>query len=113
MAIYKEIYQTFDDDETTYCYHRITSITMVTNVHNIIEVNSYRTQKRREREKQEIESGSEITVYKNIRYITMPYVSENPIVEAYEYLKTLPEFEGSIDVFEDGQEVEGQSSDKE
>lgn len=103
MAIYKEIREAFDGEEILYCYHRVTSIVMITNVHNIIEVNSYRNQKRRNTEKQEIKSGSEITVDRKVRYITMPYVADNPIVEAYKYLKTLPEFEGATDLLEDGQ----------
>ena len=39
------------------------------------------------------------------RYYTAPYVitSVNPLQQAYDYLKTLPEFSNAVDVFEDGQ----------
>lgn len=98
MALYKELYQEFDGDSISYTYHRVVSVVMITNLHNIIEVHSYRNQDRREVEKEEISSGSMITVSTEVKRITMPYVEENPIKAAYEYLKTLPEFEGSVDV---------------
>lgn len=98
MALHKEINQLFDGDNIAYAYHRVVSVTSIVNLHNIIEVHSYRTKERRAVEKEEIESGSMITVATEVMYVTMPYTQSDVVVAAYDYLKTLPEFEGSKDI---------------
>lgn len=90
MALYKAIKQA---DGVTTNYHRIMSVTLTTNRHNSIAVFSYTDNESRESEKGAI--------------ITQPYIQAvtyetayNPdmtVAAAYEYLKSLPEFEGAVD----------------
>lgn len=97
-------------------YHRITSLNAITNVNNIIEVASYvnKEQRVKEQEYQELQkksaSGEELTeeeqalldkginVLIETNYINIDYDEEMSVKTAYEYLKTLPEFDGATDV---------------
>ena len=101
-------------------YHRVTDIVILTNEQNVINVGSYINQLQREeelagllveREKTFIgESGTENIVdtgfpadnVYNSPYVEgstflAPYDQYMTIESAYEYLKTLPEFEGAVD----------------
>ena len=94
MALQKQIEL---DNGVTVNYHRIVSINKITNVSNIIEVASYTNQDKREEEKEAIENGTEMNVFINTQYINIEYNENSVIEEAYEYLKTLKQFEGAED----------------
>lgn len=90
MALIKkmEMYQgiTFD-------YHRISRIDNITNKESIIEVKNYIDKNQRQ-----IEKSSNINdVFVYSIYLKKEYTEDLTIDKAYEYIKTLPEFEGAID----------------
>lgn len=102
MALLKEIIL---PNGVSVNYHRIVSVFCVTNVENRIEVCSYINKAGRENEKayyievkETPESDPEITAFMHTEYIICDYDENMSIVSAYEYLKTLPEFEGATDV---------------
>lgn len=78
-------------------YHRIVSINKITNIQNIIEVASYTNEEKRNEEKEAIENALEMNVFINTQYINIEYNENSVIQEAYEYLKTLKQFEGAED----------------
>lgn len=86
-------------------YHRIALITLDINQQNTILVNSYLSEDARQIEKDyanglydNLEEGMMHFPYVGARYINTPYDGFMTIETAYEYLKTLPEFEGAVDV---------------
>lgn len=91
MALYKEVKQ---DDGVVTKYHRILFIQTTVNRQNSISVFSYVDEDAREGEK-----TSAITrpYLKSITYETT-YDESMTVEKAYEYLKTLPQFEGAADV---------------
>lgn len=89
MALQKEIKQ---DDGVTTSYHRILFFRAVINSHVSIAVLSYVDEASREREL----TGDR--PYKISATYERPYVENMTIEEAYEYLKTLPDFEGAEDI---------------
>lgn len=78
-------------------YHRIVSVNNVTNHASIIEIASYTSKEKREQEKEAFERKEFIDVFKETKFIEKEYEEELNVVSAYEYLKTLDEFSGSID----------------
>lgn len=91
MALYKEIKQS---DGVTTKYHRILFLTKVVNRHNSIAVISYVDDESRTSE----QNFTLAQPYqKSVTYET-DYDPTMSIESAYEYLKTLPEFEGSTDI---------------
>lgn len=91
MGLYKEIKQA---DGVTTNYHRIMSVTVTTNRQNSIAVFSYVDNDSRDAEKGDVMAQPYI---KAVTYETA-YNPEMTVSTAYEYLKTLPQFEGAIDV---------------
>lgn len=91
MALVKDIRQ---DDGVVTSYHRILYIKITTNKQNSIAVMSYVDEEARESEK---ESDISQPYNKAITYET-GYDESMTVEKAYEYLKTLPEFEGAEDV---------------
>jgi hypothetical protein len=86
-------------------YHRIALLSIDVNNQNTILVLSYLSESGRQVEKdyaaglyKDVEAGMMKFPYVNGRYINIPYDGTMTIEAAYQYLKTLPEFEGSIDV---------------
>lgn len=94
MALKKSIRQR---DGVTTSYHRIMFLQQTVNRQNSIAVLSYVDEEARKAEKDNIiEQPYKISVTYETDY------DENMTVEsAYEYLKTLSEFEGAEDVYED------------
>jgi len=90
MALYKEIKQS---DGVTTNYHRILFIQQMTNHHNSIAVISYVDAESRENEKELI-----MQPYQKSTTYEIPYDPNMTIESAYGHLKTLPEFEGAIDI---------------
>ena len=91
MALYKEVRQS---DGVTTTYHRVLSVTMTTNRQNSIAVLSYVSGESREDEKMSTEG---MPYVRSVTYETA-YDPEMTVTSAYEYLKTLPRFEGAMDV---------------
>ena len=91
-------------------YHRIVSLNKITNVENIIEVQSYVSKAKRDEEKRYYELKSEepefpdedyiaptMNVFIDTCYIQKEYDENETIVDAYEYLKTTEKFEDAED----------------
>ena len=91
MALYKDIRQ---EDGVVTSYHRILFLQLLTNHHNSIAVVSYVDDTAREEEK----SAVLMQPYQRTITYEMPYDESMTIESAYAYLKTLPQFEGAIDV---------------
>lgn len=90
MALSKAIRQS---DGVTTNYHRIMALDITTNRQNSIVVFSYVDEQSRIDE-----MGADVTPYrKSVTYET-DYCQSMTIDLAYEYLKTLPIFEGATDV---------------
>ena len=91
MAIKKEIIQS---DGVVTEYHRILYITSTINSHNSIAVLSYVNEAERTAEKDEIRLNpySKATTYESA------YDEDITVESAYNYLKTLPQFSGAVDI---------------
>lgn len=90
MALKKSIRQ---DDGVVTSYHRILFIQQMLNHHNSIVVVSYV-----DKEAREGEVEAEMPPYRKSKTFETTYNEGMTPEIAYEYLKTLPEFEGAEDV---------------
>lgn len=86
-------------------YHRIAMVKIDTNQQNTILVHSYLSETGRQVEKDyeaglysDVEEGMMNWPYVNDRYLNCAYDGNMTITKAYEWLKSLPEFEGAEDV---------------
>ena len=91
MALFKEVRQR---DGVITNYHRILFIQVTTNRQNSIAVLSYVDDTARDIEKESIDYPP----YKQSVTYETAYDPTMTIETAYEYLKTLPEFEGATDI---------------
>lgn len=91
MALYKDIKQ---DDGVTTSYHRILFVQQMINRHNSIAVVSYVDAESRESEK----TAEMCQPYQKSITYEVSYDPTMTIESAYEYLKSLPQFEGATDV---------------
>lgn len=91
MALYKPVRQ---EDGVTTDYHRILYLIQTVNRQNSIAVLSYVNEESRTAEANSIMSQP---YQKAVTYET-DYDENMTIEKAYEYLKTLPQFEGAEDV---------------
>ncbi len=91
MAIKKEIRQ---DDGVTTSYHRILYLDTTINSHNSIAVVSYIDSAARAAE----QGNAEQQPYMRAITYETDYVENMTVEQAYDYLKTLPEFEGAEDI---------------
>ena len=78
-------------------YHRVVSVNTITNVQNIIEVASYTSRSKRQEEIEAVANGTEMNVYIHTQYLNAEYDQNMTVEGAYNYLKTLPGFEGATD----------------
>lgn len=78
-------------------YHRVVSVNTITNVQNIIEVASYTSRSKREDEIAALKNGEEMNIYIETQFFNADYDQSMTVEGAYNYLKTLPEFEGATD----------------
>lgn len=97
MALYKEITL---GNGVVVNYHRVVSVNIITNIQNIIEVASYTSKEKREEEKTAIETRGDSNVFIETAYLNADYDQTMSIVSAYDYLKTLPEYEDATDVMD-------------
>lgn len=91
MALYKPIRQ---DDGVTTSYHRILYLTQTVNRQNSIAVLSYVDDQARTNEQENVIAQPYM---KAVTYETK-YDETMTIEKAYEYLKSLPQFEGAEDI---------------
>lgn len=78
-------------------YHRIVSINSIINKHTIIEVAMYTLERIRLEEKEEASEDNPINLSIDTTIVKTDYKDNLGIEEAYEYLKTLKQFEGAED----------------
>ena len=98
MALYKNIKQP-NGGETT--YHRIAMVKIDTNQQITLLVYSYIDEDGRNYEKayaNGLIEGEPIFPYVNSEYMSIDYDENMNVKSAYEYLKTLPQFEGATDI---------------
>lgn len=86
-------------------YHRIAMVKIDTNQQNTLLVHSYLSETGRQVEKDyadgkynSVDMGLVPFPYVDAKYLNTPYDGDMTISKAYEYLKTLPEYEGAEDV---------------
>lgn len=91
MALYKKVMQ---NDGVITNYHRILYLTHTVNHHTSVAVLSYTDDSARENEK----DGVLTQPYQKAVTYETDYDETMTPEKAYEYLKTLPQFEGAIDV---------------
>ena len=89
MALYKEIKQ---NDGVTTAYHRVLYVTQHVNEYTAIAVVSYVDAESREND---LASNGDNRPYRNAITYQMAYDESMTIGKAYDYLKTVPEFEGA------------------
>lgn len=94
MAIIKKIEL---NSGVTINYHRVVSVNNITNQSSIIEVAGYTSKSKRIEEKQKVESGEEMNVFINTKYLSVPYNVNLNVNSAYEYIKTLDEYSDYTD----------------
>jgi hypothetical protein len=97
MALYKHIVLSSGVEVV---YHRVVSLNQITNVETVIEIAGYTSREKRQEEQHGFETGYQepIDVFIDTRYISAPYSSVTTVDEAYEYLKTLPQYTGAEDI---------------
>ena len=113
MALQKQIEQ---ENGIILNYHRIAVINKITNMVNVIEINSYINKEQREKEKEyqllqkrnangealtseeqsKLEKGINVLIKSD--YIEMEYGENTNIKDAYEYLKTTEKYKDSVDL---------------
>lgn len=94
MALLKRIEL---DNGVVLNYHRIVSITKVTNHATIIEVAGYTSKEKRELEIQQLADGSIITAYIDTSFMSVNYDEDTTIKDWYAYLKTTEKYNGAED----------------
>lgn len=73
-------------------YHRIVLITKITNVQTNIEVASYTSEDKRNKEKEALEKGEAFDVYIHTTFFNKEYDEADTIENLYDYLKTTEMF---------------------
>lgn len=102
MAIKKQV--TADNGIVTE-YHRVALMSIDVNQQNVILIHSYLNADGRQIEKDyaaglynDLEEGMMKFPYVDARYICADYNPDMTVSAAYDYIKTLPEFEGAEDI---------------
>lgn len=80
-------------------YHRVVSVNNITNESSIIEVASYINKEERQKEKEWYKNNKieDMNVFIDTKWYSKKYDKQLNVDSAYEYLKTLEEFENSLD----------------
>ena len=78
-------------------YHRIVTITKVTNHATILEIASYTSKQKREQEIQQLANNEDVTVYMDATFMSVPYDEKTTIKDWYAYLKTIDKYSGAED----------------
>lgn len=104
MALLKQIEL---DNGIILNYHRIVTITKITNHSIVLEVAGYTSKAKREQEVQQFKNGEDINVYVDTTLISANYDETSTIKDWYAYLKTTEKYSGAED------DMDKSSSDKE
>lgn len=100
MGLYKQIVL---DSGIIINYHRIVSVNNITNHSSIIEIASYTGKEKREEEKEILEYNKinddkkSFNMFIHSNYLSKDYEKELNVDSAYDYIKSLPMFENSVD----------------
>lgn len=94
MALLKEIEL---ENGVILNYHRIVTITKVTNHSTILEIAGYISKKKREQEVQQLANDEEVTVYIDTTFMSVNYDEKSTIKDWYAYLKTTDKYSGAED----------------
>ena len=78
-------------------YHRIVTITKITNHSTVLEIAGYTSQAKREQEISQLKNGEEITAYIDTYFMSVPYDETTTIKDWYAYLKTTERYSGAED----------------
>lgn len=78
-------------------YHRIVTITKITNHSTVLEIAGYTSLAKREQEIKQLENGEEITVYIDTCFMSAPYDEKTTIKDWYAYLKTTEKYADAED----------------
>lgn len=78
-------------------YHRIVTITKITNHSIVLEIAGYTSKEKREQEVKQFENGEEITVYIDTTFMSVDYDEKTTIKDWYAYLKTTEKYSGAED----------------
>lgn len=78
-------------------YHRIVTITKITNHSIVLEIAGYTSKEKREQEVQQFTNGEEITVYVDTSFMSVDYDEKTTIKDWYTYLKTTEKYSGAED----------------
>lgn len=102
MAIQKQV---IADNGITTEYHRVAMVKIDTNQQNTILVHSYLSEDARQIEKDyaaglynSVDEGMMHFPFVDANYYNCDYDGKMTVSKAYDYLKTLPEFSGAVDV---------------
>lgn len=79
-------------------YHRIVTITKITNHSTILEIAGYTSEAKREQEIQQFKNGEEITVYVDTSFMNVDYDEDTTIKDWYDYLKTTERYLDAEDI---------------
>lgn len=87
MGLHKQI---MSDDGVPIYYHRISSLNIITNHENLVEVKSYVDDKYRQEELTGLEDGTFVpgSIYICTRWYSHEYNPESTVADMYEWLKT-------------------------
>lgn len=94
MAIIKSIEL---DNGITVLYHRVVSVSNITNFASIIEIASYTSKEKRIEEKGKLVQGEDMDIFIHTIYHNKEYTKELNVDNSYDYLKTLDMFSGCTD----------------
>ena len=78
-------------------YHRIVTITKITNHSTVLEVAGYTSKEKREQEIEQFKNGEEITAYIYTTFMSVDYDEEATIKDWYAYLKTTEKYADAED----------------
>jgi hypothetical protein len=78
-------------------YHRIVSITKVTNHATVIEIAGYTSKEKRNLEIKQIADGVMVTAYIDTDFMSVDYDEDTTIKDWYAYLKTTEKYNGAED----------------
>lgn len=78
-------------------YHRIVTITNITNHSTVLEIAGYTSKVKRAQEIQQFNNSEEITVYIDTTFMSVDYDEKTTIKDWYAYLKTTERYSGAED----------------
>ena len=95
MALYKEIEL---DNGVTISYHRIVTITKITNYRIVLEMAGYISKEKRQQEIEQLNNHEEVAVYIDTSLVGVDYDEQLTIKDLYNYLKTTEKYFDAEDI---------------